>query len=115
MGCDIHPVNNLRILRYIGDELGADADAKAAWFRHWAEAGFDALEARLNREPETGIFCHGDMPTLADICLYAQVLNNQRFSVDPEPYPKIMDIFMACDALPAFQDARPENQIDAVP
>ena len=114
IGCDIHPVNNLRVLRYLSENLNADADAKTAWFTHWAEAGFVALETRLSREPETGTYCHGDTPTLADICLYAQVLNNKRFAVDPAPYPKIMDIFMACDALPEFQDARPENQADAV-
>ncbi len=114
IGCDIHPVNNLRILRYITDEFGADADAKKAWFTRWATEGFSALEHRLSSEPETGEFCHGDTRTLADICLYAQVLNNKRFDVDPEPYPTIMKIFTHCDALAAFQDARPENQMDAV-
>ncbi|MGJ8563399.1 MAG: maleylacetoacetate isomerase [Alphaproteobacteria bacterium] len=114
IGCDIHPLNNLRVLRYINDELGADADAKKAWFTHWAQEGFAALETRLGSEPQFGPFCHGDTPGLADICLYAQVLNNKRFDVDPSYYPVIMDIFTQCDALPAFQDARPENQIDAV-
>lgn len=114
IGCDIHPVNNLRILRYIAEEFGADAEAKKAWFTRWASEGFAALEARLSTETQTSAFCHGDTPGLADICLYAQVLNNKRFDVDPSPYPTIMDIFTHCDALPAFQDARPENQIDAV-
>lgn len=114
VGCDIHPVNNLRILRYIADEFGADAEAKKAWFVRWATEGFTALESRLASEPETAEFCHGNTPSLADICLYAQVLNNKRFDVDPEPFPTIMRIFTSCDALPAFQDARPEFQPDAV-
>ncbi len=114
IGCDIHPVNNLRILRYISGEFGADAEAKKAWFTNWATEGFAALEARLSNETETGEFCHGDVPGLADICLYAQVLNNQRFDVDIEPYPTIAHIFTHCDALPEFQDARPEHQVDAV-
>lgn len=114
VGCDIHPVNNLRILRYITETFGADADAKKTWFTHWAIEGFNALEARLIAEPATGLYCHGDSPGLADICLYAQYLNNNRFNIDHTAYPKISEIFMACDMLPAFQDARPEFQIDAV-
>ncbi len=110
---DIHPVNNLRILRYIADEFGADTQGKNAWFARWVNEGFAALETRLTREPQTGIFCHGDTPGLADICLYAQVLNNRRSNIDPAPYPKIMDIFTQCDAIPAFQDARPAHQTDA--
>lgn len=113
VGCDIHPVNNLRVLRYITDEFGADKGAKKAWFTRWASEGFAALETRLSSEPETAEFCHGNTPSLADICLYAQVLNNARFDVDPSPYPTIMRIFAHCDALPAFQDAKPENQPDA--
>ena len=114
VGCDIHPVNNLRILRYITNQFDADADAKKAWFTNWASEGFAALETRLAGESETGAFCHGDLPSLADICLYAQVLNNKRFNVDTDPYPTINHIFANCDALPEFQDARPEHQIDAV-
>lgn len=113
VGCDIHPVNNLRILRYIADEFGAGGDGKKAWFTRWAVEGFAALETRLASEPETAEFCHGNTPSLADICLYAQVLNNKRFEVNPDPYPTIMRIFASCDALPAFQDARPEHQPDA--
>jgi len=113
IGCDIHPLNNLRVLRHIEDRFGADANAKAAWFREWASKGFTALEARLCSEPDTDAFCHGNTPGLADICLYAQVLNNERFDIDTESYSTIMRIFRACDALPAFQDARPMNQPDA--
>lgn len=113
IGCDIHPVNNLRILRYIESEFGADQSAKTQWFVRWASEGFKALEARLATEPQTGEFAHGDAPGMADICLYAQVLNNARFNVPTEPFPTIMRIFEACGSIAAFQDARPENQIDA--
>lgn len=113
VGCDIHPLNNLRVLREIESTFGADAKAKANWFQKWAIEGFSALEARLSSEDNTGVFCHGDTPGLADICLFAQVLNNERFDVGTEDYPTIMRIFRACDALPAFQDARPMNQPDA--
>ncbi len=113
IGCDIHPINNLQVLRYIEDEFSVGQEGKKAWFTHWAKSGFKALEARLSSEPDTGLFCHGESPGLADICLYAQVLNNQRFHVDPAPYPKIMDIFTRCDSLDAFHQARPENQVDA--
>ena len=113
IGCDIHPVNNLRVLRYITTEFGADAEAKKAWFTRWATEGFDALETRLVSEAETAEYCHGSAPSLADICLYAQVLNNQRFDIDTQSYPTIMRIFAQCDALPAFQDAKPSNQPDA--
>jgi len=114
VGCDIHPVNNLRILRYIADEFGASAAGKKKWFTNWAKEGFNALEARLTAESETGDFCHDDTPGLADICLYAQVLNNQRFDIAVNSYPTIARIFTNCDAIAAFQDARPENQVDAV-
>ncbi|NNE57647.1 MAG: maleylacetoacetate isomerase [Hellea sp.] len=113
IGCDVHPVNNLRILRFIESEFGADKEAKKSWFTRWAEEGFTALETRLASEPETADFCHGNAPSLADICLYAQVLNNRRFEVKSDPYPTIMRIFTACNALPSFQDARPEFQTDA--
>lgn len=110
---DVHPVNNLRILQHIGDAFGADADAKAAWFSKWAHAGLEALEARL-QEPETGTFCHGDTPGLADLCLFAQVLNNGRFGVTLDAYPTIARIHEACMAIPAIADAAPANQPDAI-
>jgi len=110
---DIHPINNLRILKYLDTEFGADADAKKAWFQEWAHQGMKALETRLVDEPATGKFCHGDTPTLADICLYAQMFNNQRFELDMSPFPTIMAIFRECECLPAFADAAPLNQPDA--
>lgn len=111
---DIHPVNNLRILQHIEAEFGADPDAKAAWFSKWAHAGLQALEHRLAQEKETGDFCHGDTPGLADLCLFAQVLNNARFGVTLDDYPTIARIHGRCMALPAFEDAAPANQPDAV-
>ncbi|HHZ08406.1 MAG TPA: maleylacetoacetate isomerase [Rhizobiales bacterium] len=113
VACEIHPVNNLRILDYLRSEFGADDAAVTAWFRHWVAATFAPLEAMLASDPGTGRFCRGDRPGLADICLYAQVLNNRRFGIDMEPYPTIRRIFDACAALPAFIAAAPENQPDA--
>ncbi len=111
---DIHPVNNLRILKHLEMEFGVDAAGKAAWFRKWAEAGMAALEVRLAQERETGEFCHGDTVGLADLCLYAQVLNNARFEVDMAVYPTIQRIHANCMAVPALADAAPANQPDAV-
>ena len=110
---DIHPINNLRILKYLETEFGADADAKKAWFHNWAHAGMEALETRLATEPETGKFCHGDTPPMADICLYAQMFNNQKFDMDMTAYPIIMALFRRCGQLQAFEDAAPLNQPDA--
>ncbi len=111
---DIHPVNNLRILKHLETEYGVDADGKAAWFRKWATAGLAAIEKRLSSEPETGAFCHGDTVGLADLCLYAQVLNNARFNVDMTPYPTIQRIQTNCLEIPALYDAMPSNQVDAI-
>lgn len=110
---DVHPINNLRVLFYLRDHFGADDEAQAAWFRHWANLAFEALETRLTAESETGTFCHGHNVGLADICLAGQVINNRRFSVDLAPYPKIEKIFNACMDMPAFQAAMPDNQPDA--
>jgi len=109
---DIHPINNLRILKYLETEFGADKDAKFKWFRTWAAAGMEALEVRLG-ETETGKFCHGDTPGMADICLYAQMFNNERFGVDMTPYPHIMRIHKNCADLPNFVAGAPMNQPDA--
>ena len=110
---EIHPLNNLRVLARLKDQFGADAPAQEAWFAHWVTLTFDALEARLAREPATGTFCHGDVPGLADLCLYAQVWNNRRFGIDADPWPMIARVFAALDALPAFAAAAPPNQPDA--
>jgi maleylpyruvate isomerase len=110
---DIHPLNNLRVLKHLEAEFGVDAQGKAAWFRKWASAGFDALEQRLVSEPETGDFCHKNKVGMADLCLYAQVLNNARFEVDMKPYPTIQKIHENCMALPALLQASPPHQPDA--
>lgn len=113
IACEIHPVNNLRILAYLKSTFGADEAATHAWFRHWVAETFAPLEAMLAGDARTGRFCHGDAPGLADLCLYAQVINNRRFGVDMAPYPTIGRIFEACQALPAFADAAPDRQPDA--
>ncbi|MGB3244217.1 MAG: maleylacetoacetate isomerase [Sulfitobacter sp.] len=113
VAADIHPLNNLRILKYLETEYDVDAAGKATWFRKWAGAGMQALEIRLASEPETGDFCHGDTVGLADLCLYAQVLNNARFEVDMSAYPTIRRIHANCMAVPALAQAAPANQPDA--
>ncbi|MEO5760091.1 MAG: maleylacetoacetate isomerase [Mesorhizobium sp.] len=113
IACDIHPVNNLRVLTSLRALFGAGDEDVANWFRHWVNEGFRPLEKLLASAPETGTFCHGDTPGLADICLAAQVTSNTRFGVDLTPYPTIARINAACMALPAFQKAAPQNQIDA--
>ncbi len=112
IACEIHPLNNLRVLFRLGDQFGADEAAQKAWFTHWVTLTFDALEEAL-QDPRTGIFCHGDSPGLADICLYAQVWNNRRFDIPLKTWPTIARIFEALDALPAFAQAAPPRQPDA--
>lgn len=114
VACEIHPVNNLRVLSYLSGTLGQPEDAKLAWIRHWVQTGFDALEATLRDAPTRGHFCWGDTPTLADLCLVPQVFNARRFGVPvDERYPTIAAIDAACAALPAFQAAAPQAQPDA--
>lgn len=113
IACEIHPLNNLRILNDLKSRFGADDEAIAVWFRHWVAETFQPLEAMLANRGSEGDFCAGDTPGLADICLVAQVANNSRFQVDMNPYPAINAIYEACMALPAFQEAAPANQPDA--
>ncbi|PAP91469.1 maleylacetoacetate isomerase [Mesorhizobium wenxiniae] len=113
IACDIHPVNNLRVLTSLRTLFGAGDEDVANWFRHWVNEGFQPLEKILASSSETGTFCHGDTPGLADICLVAQVASNARFGVDLMPYPMITRVHAACMAVPAFRKAAPENQIDA--
>ena len=113
VGCDIHPINNLRVLKYLQSEFDADKERTAGWFRHWAAKGCAAIETRLAKDSGTGHFCHGDAPTVADICLFAQVINNRRFDVDMAPYPTVNRIFDRCAAMSAFQSAMPDAQPDA--
>lgn len=113
IACEVHPVNNLRILTSLRTLFGAGDQDVANWFRHWVNETFEPLEKILSTSPQTGTFCHGDSPGLADICLAAQVTNNARFGIDMAPYPVIARINAACMNLPAFQKAAPQNQIDA--
>lgn len=110
--CDIHPVNNLRILQYLTGPLGVDEAKKLAWYHHWIDEGFGAIELRLAQE--AGPFCFGNHVTLADLCLVPQVYNARRFELDLSPYPRIVAIERHCLGLDAFERARPENQPDAV-
>jgi maleylpyruvate isomerase len=112
IACDIHPLNNLRVLRYLARTLSIEEPVRDIWYRHWVTEGFDALEAELARRA-TGPFCFGDTPTLADVCLVPQVANARRLSVPMDPYPRIHAIDAACLALPEFDRARPENNPDA--
>ncbi len=114
IACEVHPLNNLRVLGYIADKFGADETAQKEWFTHWVTTTFDALETMLDRDGETGDFCHSDEAGLADICLYAQVWNNRRFAIDNGRWPTIAGIFERLDAIAAFRDAAPPNQPDAV-
>ncbi|WP_136066576.1 maleylacetoacetate isomerase [Modicisalibacter radicis] len=109
IACDIHPVNNLRVLQYLDEKLGIDEEGVARWFRHWVAEGFAPLERQLAADPRRGRFCHGDAPGLADICLFAQIANNRRFAVDMTPYPTLAAINAHCLESPAFVEALPEN------
>ncbi|NNJ65027.1 MAG: maleylacetoacetate isomerase [Xanthomonadales bacterium] len=109
---EIQPLNNLGVTKYLEQTLELPGHAVRAWYSNWIARGFSALEAWL-RSAETGQFCHGDEPTLADCFLVPQVYNAERFECDLEPYPNIRRITGHCRALPAFDRAAPENQPDA--
>lgn len=111
IACEIHPLNNLRVLKYLTGELGVDEATKNAWYAHWIHEGFRALEAELNKH--AGQFCYGDTPTMADCCLVPQVFNAKRFEVDLSAYPTINRIVTNCQSLDAFIQAAPANQPDA--
>ena len=113
IACDIHPLNNLRVLKYLKRTLKVEDDAKDAWYCHWVNLGFTALEARLACDSATGRFCHGDTPGLADCCLVPQVFNAQRLKCDLSAMPTIRRIHESCMGLEAFQRAAPANQPDA--
>ena len=113
IGCDIHPINNLRVLSYLVKQLGLSEQAKTEWYRHWVIEGFQSLEAHLARDPGAGPFCHGDRPTIADCYLVPQVFNAQRFDIDVAAFPNIARINALCTDLPAFKAAHPSRQPDA--
>ncbi len=113
VACDIHPLNNLGVLKYLKAQFAADESNIEKWYRHWIVQGFTALEQRLHNEDETGRFCHGDQTTLADLCLVPQVYNARRYAVDMSAFPRISQIDAMCTAMDAFQKAAPERQPDA--
>jgi maleylpyruvate isomerase len=112
VACDIHPINNLRVLRYLHRPLGHDQETIGAWYNHWIAAGFEAFERLLGGDSRTGKFCHGDRPGLADIALVPQVVNAERYRLDRTPYPTIMRIFQTCMQHDAFARAHPGQQPD---
>jgi maleylacetoacetate isomerase len=113
VACDIHPINNLRVLRYLHRPLGHDEATVETWYNHWITEGLGALEQLLAGDPQTGAFCHGDAPGLADIALVPQVFNAHRYqSLDLTPYPTILGIYRSCLTLDAFAAAHPDRQPD---
>src|SRR5262249_37217280 len=111
IACDIHPINNLRVLQYLRDTHGLSEEERARWQRHWIGLGFAAIETML-QSPETGRFCHGDVPTLADICLIPQMANGRRVNLDFTPYPTLVRIEKEALGHPAFVAAQPQAQPD---
>ncbi|RFB65631.1 MULTISPECIES: maleylacetoacetate isomerase [unclassified Herbaspirillum] len=113
IACDIHPLNNLRVLRMLKQELGVTEEVKQQWIQHWIALGFGALEKQLAASTQRGRFCFGDTPTMADCCLIPQIFNARRFNVDMMRYPTLAAIEEACNGLEAFQLAQPSAQPDA--
>jgi maleylacetoacetate isomerase len=113
VACEIHPINNPRVLRYLTGKLGVSEAQRDDWYRHWVEDGLQAVEQVLVASPQTGRFCHGDTPTLADLCLVPQVANGRRFKADLSGCPTVVRIDAECQKVKAFADAAPANQPDA--
>lgn len=113
IACDIHPLNNLRVLAYLTKNIGITEEQKNDWYRHWVNEGLAAVEQLLANDPHTGTFCHGDTPGLADCCLVPQVFNARRFQCPLDDLPVISRIVAACESLEAFQLASPAQQFDA--
>jgi maleylpyruvate isomerase len=113
IACEIHPLNNLRVLKYVKNTLNAGEEGKDAWYRHWCKTGLEAVQAQVARHGKAGRFCWGDTPTLADICLVPQWFNAQRFNTDLSGCPTLAAIVANCLQLKAFDDATPAKQPDA--
>ena len=109
VACEMHPLNNLRVLNYLEQELRLSEQARDRWYAHWVQEGFRALEPMLG-DRETGQFSHGDSPTVADVFLIPQVVNAQRFKVGLADFPRVVRIFDRCMKLPAFERAHPERR-----
>ncbi|SIT45430.1 putative maleylacetoacetate isomerase [Paraburkholderia ribeironis] len=114
ISCDIHPVNNLRVLRYLQDVLNVTAEQKDAWYRHWIAQGMTAVERLLTRSGDAGPWCFGTQPTLADCCLVPQIANAQRMGCDLSPYPRSLAIYGHALEHPAFAAAQPQVQPDYI-
>jgi maleylacetoacetate isomerase len=112
IACEIHPLNNLRVLTYLKSEMGQSQDAVDAWYRHWIAEGFAALEAWIQKHSSDRKHSFGDRVTLADVCLVPQVYNARRFRADLARYPALVGVAESLETLPAFAAARPENQPD---
>ena len=113
IACEIHPLNNRRVLQHLKGALGQNEAQVNAWYRYWVADGLAKLEAQLARTPGTGRYCHGDAPTMADCCLVPQIFNAQRFQCDTTAYPATMRVYAECMKLDAFERAQPDRQPDA--
>jgi maleylacetoacetate isomerase len=113
IACEIHPLNNLRVLNYLRNQLGQDDEGVGTWYRHWVSEGFGGLELQAREFSATGRYCFGDAVSLADVCLVPQMFNARRFKTDLTPFPTLVGISTQLEALPAFAAARPEVQPDA--
>ena len=114
IACEIHPIDNLRVLRYLQGEMKVSSDDKDRWYRHWVETGLEVVERQLAGDPATGRFCHGDAPGLADCCLVPQIFNAQRMACRLDHVPTVMRVFDACMAETAFSATQPSTCPDAV-
>ena len=113
IGCEIHPLNNVRVLKHLKAQFGADESATNAWYEHWVAEGLSGLEGYLSREGMSGDFCYGNTVTMADICLVPQIFNARRFNCSLDAYPKLLAITDRCMMLDAFRAAEPSTQADA--
>jgi maleylacetoacetate isomerase len=113
VACDIHPLNNLRVMKYLESEFSMPQPERDTWTRHWIAEGFDAIEDMVAGDGLAGVYCNGDTPSMADALLIPQVYNARRFGLDMSAYPTLTRIDAACGELEAFKRARPENQPDA--
>lgn len=114
IGCEMHPLNNVRVLKYLKSAYGLDDErVNKDWYPHWIAEGFRGLEAFLLEQKRLGRYCHGDTVSMADVCLVPQVFNAERFGCDLAPYPTVMRLYHACLELPAVQAAHPSKQADA--
>ncbi len=114
VACDIHPIDNLKVLNFLTGELGVSEEGRLTWYRHWVDQGLTALEGLVAHNPATGRFCHGDQPSLADLCLVPQLYNARRFDIEMSKYTALREIDAACQALDAFAKAAPDAQPDAL-